>query len=42
MMSGPMMVYAGFLISALLALAVTIYMISRRNPSDSDDSEPRD
>jgi hypothetical protein len=38
-MDGPMMVYAGFLVSAVLILSVTIYMIIKRSPRKPDNSE---
>ena len=41
-MDGPMMVYAGFFISAVLLLSVTIYMIVKRAPKRPDNSESRE
>ena len=41
-MDGPMMVYAGFFISAVLLLSVTIYMIVKRGPKRPDNTESRE
>jgi len=38
-MDTAMMVYAGFLISAVLLLSLTIYMIIKRSPGNPDDPE---
>jgi len=40
-MDGPMMVYAGFLGSALLLFSVIIYMIIKRGPRKPDEPESR-
>lgn len=37
-----MMVYAGFIISAVILLSVTIYMIIKRGPRKPDNSESRE
>ncbi|MCW8963777.1 MAG: hypothetical protein OQL16_08275 [Gammaproteobacteria bacterium] len=40
-MDTPMMVYAGFLGSALLLFSVVIYMIIKRSPKKPDEQESR-